>query len=266
METLPLKFLLKLLDCPNYRASLARSFRGFKRKYEICQQLGKDGLVDYTREIATVKIAPPGRTLLTSDSSNLPISDSERRVLHKIAKSNGIPPGKITIQIGDLPLKAARRDAILQQFQQQGLIAVETQLQRKNAEVWLTPRGRECLQQLHSYFHSWRKSARSAILKDIYPRERFSTSNQPDDAEILYTIQELDKELGTENYLPIFHLRQKLQPPLSRTQLDRALYRLERNNQIELSTLQEVRFYTPNQIDAGIPQEIGGPLFFIMMN
>lgn len=257
METLPLKFLLKLLDFPDYRASLSRSFRGFKGKYEICQDLGRDGLVDYTREVAAVKITPPGRAILAMESSRLPISDTEGRVLQKIAKSNGIAPGKIAIQIDGRALKVAKRDAILQMFREKGLISVETQIKRANAEVWLTPRGLECLQQLSAYFQSWRKSSPTTISP---------ASNQPSDVEILYTIRKLDKQLGTENYLPIFHLRQKLQPPLSRTELDRALYRLERNNQIELSTLQEVRFYTPNQIDAGIPQDIGGPLFFIMMN
>jgi hypothetical protein len=72
--------------------------------------------------------------------------------------------------------------------------------------------------------------------------------------------------LGTDNYLPIFHLRQKLQPPLSREDLDQALYRLEKSNQLELSSLQEVSAYTPEQIDTGIPQDVGGPLFFIIVN
>lgn len=73
-------------------------------------------------------------------------------------------------------------------------------------------------------------------------------------------IRDLDRQLGTDNYLPIFHLRQKFQPPLSREQLDQLLYRLQRNDRIDLSSLQEVSAYTPEQIDAGIPQDIGGPL------
>jgi hypothetical protein len=89
--------------------------------------------------------------------------------------------------------------------------------------------------------------------------------SKPGDEEILQTIQNLDRELSTGNYLPIFHLRQKLEPPLSREDLDEALYHLERNDKIELSALQEVRAYTQEQIDAGIPQDIGGRLFFIIV-
>jgi len=55
--------------------------------------------------------------------------------------------------------------------------------------------------------------------------------------------------MNTENYLPIFHLRQRTS--LSREKLDQALYRLQQNDQIELSSLQHVT-YTPEQIDAGI--------------
>jgi hypothetical protein len=53
---------------------------------------------------------------------------------------------------------------------------------------------------------------------------------------------------------------------MSREQLDRALYRLQKDNKIELSTLQEVSAYTPEQIKSGIPQNIGGSLFFIVVN
>ncbi|PSO60788.1 MAG: transcription factor RcaD, partial [Cyanobacteria bacterium QH_2_48_84] len=57
-----------------------------------------------------------------------------------------------------------------------------------------------------------------------------------------------------------------LQPPLSREDLDWALYRLEKNNQIELSALQETMQYTTEQIQAGIPQDVGGSLFFIVVS
>ena len=89
------------------------------------------------------------------------------------------------------------------------------------------------------------------------------SDNKPTDPEILAVIRDLDHNLSTDNYLPIFHLREKLQPPFSRTELDQALYRLERSDQIELSSLQEVRCYTLEQVEAGIPQNIGGRLFFI---
>lgn len=59
----------------------------------------------------------------------------------------------------------------------------------------------------------------------------------PSDEKIWQIIEKLDSELGTENYLPIFHLRQKLEPPMSRDELDQPLYRLQKIDKIELRGL-----------------------------
>jgi hypothetical protein len=151
-------------------------------------------------------------------------------------------------------------------------------MKRVKAEVWLTERGIEVLRDeynpegkanidfnlLGTYVRFLRKNLRlksekvSTLVSDI--------NINISDEEILETIKKLDRELGTENYLPIFHLRQKLQPPLLRDDLDQALYRLQKSDKIDFSTLQESSAYTPEQIDAGIPQNIGGQLFFIIVN
>lgn len=272
METKDLKFLLKLLDYRDYRTRLS-NFTKFspKERDKICQDLDKDGLVDFTREITGVKIAPPGRALLKMDAQQLPISEKELKVLEKISKTSGIAPSQINFQIKGKRLSASERSTILQSFRDRGLIEVETKLKKNGGEVWLTERGQECLQKLHDYFQTLRKSTADKI--DEIPitvqtptKLTVGETSKPSDLEILQIIRDLDRELGTENYLPIFHLRQNLQPPLSRQELDRALYSLQRNDQIELSALQEVIAYTPEQIDAGIPQDIGGPLFFIIVN
>jgi len=93
-----------------------------------------------------------------------------------------------------------------------------------------------------------------------------TTQKKPTDVEILNKIKELDLEYNTDNYLPIFHLRNEFQPPLSRAELDGALYRLQAEDKIDLSTLAEVDAYTPAEINAGIPQIVGGSLFFITVN
>ncbi len=85
------------------------------------------------------------------------------------------------------------------------------------------------------------------------------------DEQVLETIKELDTELGTENYLEIYHLRNAY-PQVKRPDMDAILYRLQKSDRIDFSTLQEVSAYTPEQIDAGIPQIIGGQLFFLMVN
>lgn len=288
METTDeLKFVLKLLGCPNYRSSLTASgFKTFKGKDKICRDLGERGLVDYSREIASVKILPAGRALLKTDKDQLPLTPDELKVLEGIGKASGkITPSKIAVK----SVKSGEREAILQRFHQRGLIEVETQIKRQKAEVWLTERGEEYLGEdyipkkgnnpvlsldlLTNYLRFLRKSIHEQMKESstqtqplTAPALDATPKRKPSDEEILQIIQHLDHELGTENYLPIFHLRDKLQPPLSRDELDQALYSLQRNDQIELSSLQEASAYTSEQIDAGISQDIGGSLFFITVN
>jgi hypothetical protein len=278
MEPNELKFILKLLGCANYQTPLtAKGFKDFQGRNKICQDLGDRGLVDYSREMATVKILPPGRALLKIKTSQLPISAKELKALEKIAKaSKKIKPSEIKLKL----VNASEREAILQSLSDRGLIEAEIKLKRTKAEVWLTERGQEYLRDeynpqgnatisldlLNNYLRFLRKSLQVEIQKPPPSKPTASGKSQPSDEQILQIIRDLDKELGTENYLPIFHLRQKLQPPLSREELDRVLYSLQRKDLIELSSLQDAIAYTPDQIDSGIPQDIGGSLFFISAN
>ncbi len=279
MDTNQLKFLLMLLGCANYRTGLSSNILdGFKsEKNKICRDLGELEYVDYSREVATVKILPAGQALLKLDSTQLPIDNKELKVLEKIGKSSGkIAPSEIKVSA----LKSDEREAILTALNERGLIAIEIKMKRLKADIWLTERGIEFLRDeyvpnkgnnpvisldlLGNYVQFLRKNLR-------VKSEQVSTSvsdinSNISDEEILETIKKLDRELGTENYLPIFHLRQKLQPPLLRDDLDQALYRLQKSDKIDFSTLQEVSAYTPEQIDAGIPQNIGGQLFFLIVN
>ena len=283
METNELKFLLKLLGCPDYRASYTDStFNSFKKdKNKICQNLGDRELVDYSREIAAVKILPPGKALL-QEPTKVAIADKELNVLEKISKASGkITPSEITSP------KAAERDAILKSLSDRGLIEAELKIKKAKAEVWLTERGIKYLRDdyspnkgsnpvislelLNNYVRFLRKTLRDkpepvSTSAPISVESAAVTIINLTDEEILQSIRKLDRELGTDNYLPIFHLRQKLQPPLSREDLDKALYRLEESDQIELSTLAEPGDYTPEQVDAGIPQISGGSLFFITVS
>ncbi len=275
MNSDELKFLLKLLGCQNYRSPIAAStFSSFKGKEKLCQNLGDRNLVDYSREIATAKILPPGRALLKTDTSQIPISEKELKVLEAIAKSSAkIKPSEIKAA------KAAEKEEILQKLAERGLIETDIKIKRQKAEVWLTQRGQEFLRDeftakgtnavlsldlLTNYLRFLRKSL--GVKPDLVSPSVAIATNKPTDDDILQIIRDLDRELGTENYLPIFHLRQKLQPPLSREELDKALYSLQRNDLIELSSLVDPTPYTSEQIDAGIPKDIGGSLFFIVIN
>ena len=297
MDTIELKFVLKLLGFNDYRTPLSNIQLNGKTKAsdreKICRQLSDRGYVECSREVTKLKIAPPGKALLKLDSAKLPVTDQELRVLRASEKEK-ITPGKTNVP-------AAQRQEIIQGLASRGLIEVETKIK----EVWLSDRGKEYLRDeytpkgsqpvisldmLNNYRLFLRKSLSIEVspstpvqngvkngahngvkngahngVKNGSPQAPVSDS-QPSDKEILQLIQDLDRQLGTENYVPIFHLRQKLEPQLSREQLERALYRLQKDNQIERSTLQEVSAYTPEQVNSGIPQNIGGPLFFIIVN
>ncbi|MBW4624063.1 MAG: transcription factor RcaD [Brasilonema octagenarum HA4186-MV1] len=279
MDTDELKFLLKLLGCANYKSSFSASiFDSFKGKDKICQSLGARELVDYSREIATVKILPPGNALL-NDPAQLPITDKELKVLEKISKAAAkVSPSKIKVA----SLKAPEKEAILKTLSERGLIEAEIKRQRTKAEVWLTQRGIEYLRDdynpkgaatisldlLNNYVRFLRKSLHDKPEQVSTPAPQ-SEESSPEtivnisDEEILETIRRLDRELGTDNYLPIFYVREKLQPPLSREEVDKALYRLQANEQIELRALVHAQEYTQEQVNAGISQRSGSPLFFI---
>lgn len=287
MEINELKFLLKLLGCTGYRSFLSDSrFTSFKDKEKICRDLGDRGLVDFSREISTAKILPPGHALLKTAKDQLPLTSDELKVLDQIGKAPGkITPSKMAVK----SLKSAERDAILLRFHERGLIEVETKIKKLKAEVWLTQRGQEYLRDdyipkkgsnpvisldlLTNYLSFLRKSLggpMDVISTQAQPQTPPSSADvptsKPSEAQILQIIQDLDREVGTENYLPIFHLRQKLQPALSRDELDQTLYRLQRQDKIELSSLVDPTPYTPEQVDAGISKHVGGRLFFIVLN
>lgn len=273
METIELKFVLKLLGFPDYRAPLSKITSNSKtsatERERICRKLRDRDLVECSYEVTKLKIASPGKSLLKSDSTELPVTDKELKVLRASEKEK-ISPGKTGVP-------AAERGEIIQRLADRGLIELETKVK----EVWLSERGKEYLREeytskgsqpvlsldmLNNYLRFLRKSGRVQMDKHQQPQQTPSATapmNQPSDEQILQVIRDLDQKLGTGNYLPIFHLRQKLEPPLSSEDLDEALYRLEGNDQIELSALVEASRYSQEQINAGIKQRSGSPLFFI---
>jgi hypothetical protein len=279
-----LKFVLKLIGHEDYRAPISKLNPTDKTltaaRDKICRDLAEREIVDYSREISQFKAEPAGKAAL-KDGAQLPLSDYQMYVLNTCLEQT-ITPGAVA------KIPPSERQAIIQDLEAKGLIkAMKVQIK----EVWLTNRGCAYMKEeysptggatisltlLQNYLRFLRRemqihsSLAQAKSTEISSESASSNSvatfaDSPSDAEILQLIQTLDHELGTENYLPIFHLRQKLQSSLSRHALDEALYRLQRSDAIELSSLQEADAYTAEQIDAGIPQNIGGSLFFITVN
>lgn len=299
MDLLELKFLLELLGFPDYRAPIAKIKPNPKtnaaERDNLCRSLRDRELVGFNFEVTLFSIAPPGKSLLKLDTSGLPIAPQELAVLEACSDS-AITPA----QTG---LPASERQAIVKGLAERGLIKAEkTQitevwLTQRGQEYLLweyNPSGSApilSLDLLTNYLRFMRKSVRERLsgksgdataTRESPAQTPAKPQGEPPldrekegvvqetaaasltDADILKAIRDLDRELGTDNYLPIYHLRQKLQPPLAREELDRALYRLQRNDKIELSSLQEAIAYTPEQIETGISQDVGGPLFFII--
>lgn len=266
IATIELKFLLQLLSFSGYRASLSQIQPSAKtspsERNKTCVQLCDRGLLDCSHKIVSFKIAPAGKALLKL-TSELPISEQELKVL-KACEDQKITPEQLKIR------PAAEKQAILQKLTDRGLIQAETRI----GEIWLTDRGKAYLRLEYSPKGSGNISLSllNYYLRFLRQPESLNESQPPQidaiavkfsDTEILQVIKTLDHELGSQNYLPLFHLRQKLQPPLSRDELDQTLYRLQRQDQIELSSLQDATRYTAEQVEAGIPQDIGGSLFFV---
>ncbi|HEY9638697.1 MAG TPA: transcription factor RcaD [Coleofasciculaceae cyanobacterium] len=278
METIELKFLLKLLEFEDYRAPLSKITPNSKtsatERDRICRKLRDRELVAYSCEISKFRIASPGKALLKLDADELPVTPQELKIL-KACEKRTITPGKTGIP-------ETERQRLIQSLADRGLIYVSKK-DIKIREVWLTDQGKACLQQeydprgagiitlsknmLADYLRFLRQSLSSsepeagqkAIVSHPQVTQKLS------DEEILQTIKDLDRKLRTKNYLPIFYLREKLQPPLSREDLDQALFRLEKNEQIELSALTRGWHYSDEELSAGIPQRTGSRLFFVTL-
>ncbi|WNZ23882.1 hypothetical protein HJG54_14130 [Leptolyngbya sp. NK1-12] len=276
MQTSELKFLLKLLGRESYRApsvrELAPSSKTSASEVEkICRNLAEREIVGYAYVIRKFEIESAGKALLQQDLSQVPVSEQQLIVL-KACKTKAIAPSDISSK----KLPAQDRQLVIQDLAQKGLVKAK---KVEIKEVWLTDRGAEYLRDelnltgivkqfdlklFGNYLNFMRKLMRSSEIPPELPPP--DGQAKPTDEEILQTIRNLDRELGTENYLPIFYLRKKLQPPLSRDELDQALYRLQRQDKLDLSSLVEAIHYTSEEIQAGIPQESGGPLFFLVVN
>lgn len=311
MDSKALKFLLKLLSFPNYRAPLSQVKPTPKMKAternKICQQLRDRQLVACYEEIKTLTISAKGKSLLKIDGAKGSLTSDELKVL-QASLSEPISPGKTG-------LYPESRSPIIENLASRELLAVQKQIK----EVWLTERGQKFLveeydaanygnlsfKMLADYLQLIRKYNRQDAVREISvekladldntptPKEidpKITSDsisldiwqtirdldlhldqvskipNKPEDQEILQTIKQLDQELGTDRYLPIFHLREKLQYSFDREELDGALHRLQAQQKIQLKSLEEVLHYSQEYFDAAIDRTNKWSLFFIVLN
>ena len=333
MDSRELKFVLKLLGSPNYRAPIASIKPNLRTKASerdsLCRVLRDRGLVDCEEQVTRFRLAPAGRALLKLDTQRLPVSEDEIMLLQ--AGSAG------SAEVQEVALTGDRLQLAIERAIGRGFIKSE---KTKIGDVWLTQRGLDYLREefspsgtalelsldhLSDYLRFLRKfqthapqavtahlqenplaenpsptsktSVESSVTslvtslsqthsspdavaqtpiptdspREVTPQTPNNISDRdraPMTGDRLYDlITQLDREYNANNYLPIYHLRDRLQSlrsTMDRGTLDRALYALQRDDRIELSSLQEATQYTAEQINAGIPQDIGGPLFFLI--
>lgn len=274
MQTNELKFLLKLLGYADYRAPITKLAISEKmpssERDRVCISLGARELIKYSRDVKRFRISTAGKALLKQESEELPLAESHLLILKACAASS-ITPG----QIKKIP--ASESQPLIQELEVKGLVEAE---KAQIKEVWLTKRGAEYLRDecspsgnttislnlLGNYLNFLRKSTKDFAVTERQTALATIPQEKPTDEKILQTIRDLDQELRTDNYLPIFHLRKKLQPTFSRDELDQALYRLQKQDKLELSSLVGASQYESEEIQAGIPQDSGGPLFFLIVN
>lgn len=282
LSSLELKFLLRLLEySPSYRTRIGKIKPETKttaaERDRICKSLYSKGLVAYTDDIRQYRTEPAGKTLLRSDTSQLPVSSAELALL-QAAVDKAVPPGEAK------QVPPSDRQRLLQQLRERGLIRISKQ---QISEVWLTAQGRQYLlkdctptnanaklsfSMLGTYLTFLRQSLGQVAAENPTTSEQFvGSEKEPNEFRatdwtpetVLDQIRQLDQQLDTDNFLPIFHLRNKLQPSLNREDLDQLLYDLQSRDLIEFSTLQDVSNYSEAEVAAGIAQTIGGSLFYI---
>jgi hypothetical protein len=277
MEVKELKVLLKLVGKQGFYGKIGELKPNSKTKLteieSICRNLRDRDWVDYQEEVIKIKLTPAGKALLKLASNQLPINPDELQILTACTQGS-ITPREIKITPVDY-----RQKLINSLIKRDFLTVAATKIK----QVWLTETGKKYLLKeynpqgytavlslnfLNNYLVFLRNFLGSSSTNcnhniQIKPK---NTQDTITDRAILNTIIDLDRELGTDNYLPIFYLREKLQPPLTRSELDAALYRLQKQERLELSSLVVAENYSHEQINAGIPQTIGGRLFFLIVN
>jgi hypothetical protein len=108
--------------------------------------------------------------------------------------------------------------------------------------------------------------AKPKAKKELKPKA--SNASTPDGMAAL--ISSIDRELGTDNYVPIYEIVQR--SGLPKDQVVKTLYALQKTDRVELGGLQEQKNYTPEQIEMGSIEQpsVGGtplpPMFFVTLN
>lgn len=269
MEIQHIKILLKLLGQDNYQGKIGdvkpNTKTNIKQTQKLCYELYNNKLIHLKEKNVTIKINNNGQQVLNNRENR---NKLEINILKK-CKNREIRISKINI------IPASKRDLLIEKLVKENLINITN---KKIIHVELTEKGKQYLAEEYLAEGLGNISLTKPLLNNYltFIRHYFMGKNQeqiitpelkekitPDD--ILKTIIRLDRTLNTDNYLPIFHLRNEYKSLLSRDELDSMIFELQKENKISLSRLVDASQYTDEEYDAGIPQSIGYPIFYLIV-
>lgn len=136
LETIELKFLLKLLKTEGHRAPISvlkpNSRTSAAKCDRICQNLAEQGLIEYDSEISRFTLAPPGRVLLRLQTTSLPVTPDELKLLRACR-------GSMTLARLGNSVPEGSRQSLVQALVKRRILKV---VKRQITEVRLTAKGK----------------------------------------------------------------------------------------------------------------------------
>lgn len=263
MEIQHIKILLKLLGKDNYQGKIGdvkpNTKTNIEQTQKLCYELYNNKLIHLKEKNVTIKTNNNGQQVLNNRENR---NKLEINILKK-CKNREIRISKINI------IPASKRDLLIEKLVKENLIDIT----KKIIHVELTNKGKQYLAEEYlaeglghinltkAVFNNYLNFIRDYFIGKIPPKIKEKIT--PDD--ILKTIIKLDRTLNTDNYLPIFHLRNEYKSLLSRDELDSMIFELQKENKISLSRLVDASQYSAEEYDAGIPQSIGYPIFYLIV-
>ncbi len=139
LETIELKFLLKLLEAKEHRAHIStlkpNSKTSIAKRDHLCRSLTEKGLVNYDSELSRFTLSAPGRILLSLQTTSLPVTPDELKLLR--ACRGSMTPAKL----GSCVPENMRSPLINTLVTRKLLKVTKTAI----TEVWLTEKGKSLL-------------------------------------------------------------------------------------------------------------------------
>lgn len=145
LEVVELKFLVKLLGHEGYRSKVTELSPNSKTKPadrdRICRKLGNRELIEYDSRVARVSLSRRGKTLLELDTTSLPVTPDELKVLRACRQTKG---STVPETITGIPKYSCQ--GLTRSLAERGMLKINGEIIE---EAWLSDQGKRFL--LHEY-------------------------------------------------------------------------------------------------------------------